>query len=576
MNRLRRWPLKPILILAYLGLSYSDIRDRVISIGVSPGLLIYAALFALLAAGILLAAQIRNPVVRILWATVFATASIFQQSFEWTTDGPLTYDNFINLYNARGNVDEALAQHGAVLRLVIPLAILLFAGVALPPRRRAIPAWVAQAGPLVALAILSGLIYQRGGEGTRGLPAAYPPIAYSAFMAAETLMAEHGPRRAIAIPRKPIALKRDIVLIVDESIAANYLDIDNPAGVPTGLRSPPPGISITNFGYAASVHNCSATSNVVLRYGGTRDDYQQTIAHYPSIWAYAKHAGLRTVYIDAQSTGGHLQNLMTPAERAEIDEFIQFDKVPVVGLDMAVADAIAAHINNGRPEFIYVNKIGAHFPVDDKYPEAMTRYRPALDRTHHGLLTWTSDRTGFHGLPAEWVRYRNSYRNLLMWNVGSFFQRLFREADFSKATAIYTSDHGQDLHEHGNPGNNTHCGANRALPQEGLVPLLVIEGRGTASRDWDKSLPVNHDALSHFRIFPTLLELMGYNGVVARPTYGPPIDDPAKDDFSFNMLFNTRLGRKPEWQRIDLSKIIVPPASDYGGTAPPVPSAATH
>jgi hypothetical protein len=35
----------------------------------------------------------------------------------------------------------------------------------------------------------------------------------------------------------------------------------------------------------------------------------------PSIWQYAKHAGLHTVYIDAQRTGGNLQNLMTDTEK---------------------------------------------------------------------------------------------------------------------------------------------------------------------------------------------------------------------------------------------------------------------
>src|SRR3546814_15966845 len=71
----------------------------------------------------------------------------------------------------------------------------------------------------------------------------------------------------------------------------------------TLFRSPPDGVEIFNFGYAASIANCSADTNVSLRYGGTRDDYVRINSTLPSIWQYAKKAGLRTVYIDAQRTG---------------------------------------------------------------------------------------------------------------------------------------------------------------------------------------------------------------------------------------------------------------------------------
>src|SRR3546814_19926024 len=64
-----------------------------------------------------------------------------------------------------------------------------------------------------------------------------------------------------------------------------------------------------------SVTNCSVGSNVTLRYGGTRKDYQRINGTQPSIWAYARKAGLRTVYIDSQRTGGALQNMMTDEER---------------------------------------------------------------------------------------------------------------------------------------------------------------------------------------------------------------------------------------------------------------------
>ena len=557
--------VKKFLIAAYLVSDYQSVWSRVSSLGLSPALGLYLALFAVVAAALFLSASIRNDLLRCLLAAVLSLSSMFQHSVETVANGALTFDAFLNLYNARGNVNAALAQHGAALPSALVPGLLLFAGLALPPARSRIPRRAALAAPFATLFLLSAIFYERGGDGARGLPAAFTPAAYAAIMAAGDIMKGDGPRRDVELARPQRRIDRDLVLIIDESVAGNYLDINNPAGVESGLRAPPPSVAVANYGYAASIHTCSANTNLALRFGGTRGTYQKMIAGYPSIWRYAERAGLRTVYIDAQSTGGELQNMMTPAERAEIDEFIQFDGVATIHRDMAAAASLARLMNNNRSEFIFLNKQGAHFPVHDKFPDAMFRYRPALERGRHSAVSWTSDRTGFHGWPREWALYRNSYRNTLLWTVGEFFRRLFEQADFSRATLIYTSDHGQDLHERGNPGNNSHCGVNPPLEQEGLVPLLVLEGRNNPTLDWQTSLKRNRNGMSHFRIFPTLLQLMGYDSSEVRPLYGPPLTDPEPDDFSFNILFETRLGRDPEWQPIHLDKVISPPSSDYRG-----------
>lgn len=556
---------KILLILAYLAADHASFTDRVSSLGLSAGLVIFLALYGFFVAALFLTAFMRLGWLRTGLAALLAAASVFQHAFEWTTAAPLTYEAFINLMTASGQMGEALAQHGHVLLRAVPVALLLFAGIALPPRTHGIPHAVALAAPILSLALLTTLLYLRGGEGSRALPAAWPPLSFAGLMVAEDLATPDGPRPPVTLPRAADPAGQDIVLLVDESVAANYLDINNRNGVRSGLQDPPPGVRAINYGYAVSVHDCSANSNAVLRFGGTRDNYQQALAHYPSIWAYARAAGLRTVYIDAQSTGGRLQNMMTASERAEIQDFIQFDDVPVLDRDMAAARLLAERIANGRPEFIYVNKVGAHFPIQDKFPDELMRYRPVLERGSHGLLSWSSDRTGFTGQPEEWVRYRNSYRNTLLWNVGAFFDRLLAASDLAGATIIYTSDHGQDLHERGNPGNNTHCGATRSAQEVGLVPLVVLENGADRTLDWSRHLAGQRNGLSHFRIFPTLLALMGYERDAIARKYGPGLDQPDKDPFSYNLVFNTRLGREPEWQVIDPAAIIDPPASDYDG-----------
>ncbi|WP_454797780.1 sulfatase-like hydrolase/transferase [Novosphingobium lindaniclasticum] len=554
---------KVFLIIVYLLCDYESVVERFSSAPGAALLFVFAALYAMLAVGLLASAFIGRHSVRIVLAALFAAASHFQLSFEWTTAGPMTYQSFVNLYNAAGQIDHAVAQHSATMARAMGAALLLFLGVALPPRRWRVPLRWGVPVPLLALCVLATLLFVRGGEGSRALPPAYPSIAFAGLMAGEAIASVPKPRAAPALPRPDAPLAQDIVLIVDESIAGNYLDIDNPSGVRSGLAEERAGLRITNFGYAAAIHKCSANSNAVLRFGGTPDTYREALASWPSIWSYAKAAGLRTVYIDGQSNGGHLQNMMTAKERREIAEFVQFDGVPAADRDMRIAQVLAAHVNNGLREFIYVNKVGAHFPVADKFPARKARYRPILPQGAGMLLSWTSNRAGFGGTPGEWVRYRNSYRNTVDWNVGTFFDRLLAAPGVGNAAIVYTSDHGQDLHERGNPGNNTHCGAENAAQEEGLVPLVFIGKSGPSRLDWSRHLAANRNRSSAFRIFPTLLVLMGYDRDALRPRYGLPLDEAGHDRFAYNVDFAPLLGKPPGFRDMDVASVIAPPESDY-------------
>jgi len=325
------------------------------------------------------------------------------------------------------------------------------------PTRRRVGLWLGLGMPAAATALLAGLLYARGGEGSTALPAPFVPLAQSALQAAVWVTDPPGPRETVTLApgAKP---DHDVVLIVDESIAARYLDIDGAMGVHSGLAAPPPGLAVSNFGIAAAATNCSAGSNKTLRFGGTRETFLLAAKRWPSIWAYAHKAGLRTVYLDAQRTGGVLQNLTDAAERREIDEFVQLPGVPVVDRDQVLAQLVAKRLGNGSREFIYVNKVGAHFPVADKFPDAMIRYAPIPPRGHSpDLADVAGIKDGAATSSQQWRLYRNAYRNTLAWNVGAFFDRLLPAAAASGGVLIYTSDHGQDLHEGGGSGGSTHC-----------------------------------------------------------------------------------------------------------------------
>src|SRR3546814_10614468 len=98
-------------------------------------------------------------------------------------------------------------------------------------------------------------------------------------------------------------------------------------------------------------------------------------------------------------------------ERRDIDRFVQFDAVPVADRDRAAADALVATLHSGRRDVVLVNKMGAHFPVADKYPADATRYRPALPRGRTAAVTEMKLPENLVTGAESWRRYRNSYRD---------------------------------------------------------------------------------------------------------------------------------------------------------------------
>ena len=560
--------LKEILIAVYLITHYDYYFGRISAIGITFPLVLFVGMFVVLTVALFMSAYIRQTFIRHLFALAIFGSAVFFDVYSKVTADYLTYSSFVSLVYSGGFIQEAIIQYRDAIISGVLGGLPLLLGVGLKPRRRfPVSGPVLVAAPLLGVLLLSAVLFVRAGEGARGLPQMYTPLAYLNLFAYESLHNTVGPREPVSLTRVDQAVSHDIVLIIDESISGNYLDINAPFGVHSNLKEPRPGVDIFNYGYAASIANCSADTNITLRYGGTRGDYMRINSTLPSIWQYAKKAGLRTVYIDAQRTGGNLQNLMNDTEKKDIDEFVQFDQTSVRDRDMAAAAKLIELLNDDKAQLVVINKVGAHFPVHDKYPDAFMAYRPTLPRGQFVEVADTGKRDGFNGQPDDWVLYRNAYKNTLLWNVGEFFSRVFAQANLNNALLIYTSDHGQDLHERGNPGLNTHCGGD-PVEEEGLVPLVVIQGSGLKTLDWQAQLVGNKDRSSHYNIFPTLLQLMGYDLAGVEAVYGKPLNVATGDDFTFNYRFNARLGAKPEWKYIDLNSIVTPteaPASVAAG-----------
>ncbi len=557
----RTWhpPVKSALLLLYLIADGGNVAGRAVSLGLSASLGAYLGLYALIAATLWAASRLGCAWLRWGIAVTLFVGAAFLNASERVLADHLTYDGFLNLAGSAGFAGDAFAEHGGRIAVAVALAVPLLCAIGLSRRVRPVLARRWAVAPVATLAALTLILFLRGGDGARGLPGAFTPIAYLALATGEAAASDDR-RRPVTMRAAAVAGDGDVVLIVDESVSARYLDFVDPAGVRTGLLTPPPRIAVHNFGIAASITNCSLGTNLTLRHGGTRADYMARNATGPAIWDYAARAGFHPVYIDAQRSGGRLHNGMDAAERARIGSFIQFDDVDVEERDAAAARRLVRLLANGRREFILVNKVGAHFPVHDKYPDSHAVYAPALARGRFLGVADTADRDGFDGSGTQWQRYRNAYRNALLWKVGHFFDLLLAPGTLHGATILYTADHGQDLNERGNSGVHTHC-SSHPVPEEGAVPLAVLTDapRGEA---WRAAARRNRDRASHYQLFPTLLGLMGYPAGAVRAEYGASLHDGLVDQLRFNTRFHARLGRQPVWQRIEVDRMAGPPPGD--------------
>ena len=434
---------------------------------------------------------------------------------------------------------------GAQIFKTITIALLLFVGTLWPPgrpRRAEMRSRLLLVVPAVSIVMFTLITYVRGGHGLYGQPGAIIPLAYTPLLIFD--LSQFWRRENVKIPLTDGDERNyDIVLLIDESVRADYLDIVASDGLVSNLLGEP---SISNYGISASATNCCTGTNLILRFGGTRTEYDRYIKGMPSMWQYAHAAGFRTVYVDGQRTDGRLHNGMTDSELSDIDEFVQLHEIPIVGRDIEIAHVLTAYSKNQRNELIIVNKMGAHFPVHDKYPDDFMIHTPAPARGRFIAIADTGDRTGF----GEWPAYINAYKNTLLWNVGHFFKVYLENVDLENTVIIYTSDHGQNFHEDGSPGFGTQCSA-QPVPQEGLVYTVLITEQPAwknAFREWSAE---NFDRTSHYNIFPTILNLMGYDKKPVQDTYGPSLLEPTNDEMTFNSRFNARFGGKPKWNKID-------------------------
>ena len=456
---------------------------------------------------VLAAAYLESLVLRAFYATIVAISTFSSEAYKGIANSQLSYGEIYSLWLSRDEWKSALQNYWQAALPSLGLALLVWAAITMPAhfssRRLRIAKW-ARYGFVVPFILIALMVEKKGGAAALGLPeqvnasAMFAHVAY--FDATNDFDAI---RKSVEIrPQRATAVQPHLVLIIDESVRGDFLSINNPAAQTTPFLESQSS-RLANFGYASTTHDCSHYANANLRYGTHSTDPSNSLRTNPSIWEYAKSAGYQTTYIDAQRRLGQMQNFMSPRERRSIDKFIQFDEVDAVERseafvlkDQHAADLLKSILSRTIPQFVILNKEGAHAPYEGKYPEIETKFAPKMSLAESIHL----------GLSRE--KLVNSYRNAISWGVDKFFSHLLSSGfRLDNAILIYTGDHGQNLLNKGTP---THCGSPTPPNVVGLVPLFAITDHSAFRDELSRSAKRNINKASHFNIFPTLLLVMGY------------------------------------------------------------------
>ena len=487
---------------------------------------------------------------RLVVAALLSASAGFGLAFYNISGNPAGLTDVMILWDGRKDTTNALSFFLPKIEFPLLVAFIGFLGMALPGiavhSRKLVGICLFVLLPILPLALVFGILFTRPLGATASLPQQYVPIAlWTTAIAIDQTAERSGPRLPVDMPLSDVSVPENIVLIVDESIAAGVLSLNADHDVTPFMKNN--AGSFLNYGVTSSASNCSAFTNFLLRVGASSIRFLESVRTWPDIWAYAGKANYSTAYLDGQREPGSLQNYMMPSELQSIDRVLQFGGLSGEGaplestgrrydpqdIDIAIADFIRDALADDKRDFLYAVKLGAHFPYDDRYPADQALYLPVMAGAEKTL----ENRQAF----------LNSYKNAVRWSVDRFFAHFLPGLDLSRSVVIYTSDHGQALLEGGR--TQTHCSGQNPQATEGLVPLLVLTEHPYWKPIFEETLAHNFGRMSHFNIFPTLLRLMGFRAETVSERYGPALfEQPSSERaFSYGNVLGV-LGRKPHWQ----------------------------
>ena len=530
--------IKVLLILSGLFLTNHTVLNRLdyfLEFNHYFPLVVFLGIWAVALAAILYVAFTPNVGARIFWVTLIGLSTLLGETYFLIVQDQITIAALDAMW------DPGLASVGMfafysyfILRALVATTVLV-TGLLIPPTLVGkLKHRIFSLVPLIPCLLLTGLIYyvaaSRGNE-TKGMPSQFYNLGlFTIYTLSDSPSLE---KSEVEIPLQEPSDLQYIILIVDESVSGDFIDLNVPRGTTPYLASS--ASSILNFGLALSASNCSNASNAILRLGANPETLGKeghSILNNPSIWKYAAAAGFETSFIDAQYLTESNQNYMNDVERGLIDHHLAIShETKFEYRDFEVIDQLREIINRPSPQFVYINKRGAHFPYQRSYPVEETVFKPAME-TYEPI--------------SSRERLVNTYKNAIRWSVDHFFQTLFETIDLANFVIVYTSDHGQNLLDDGQPV--THCRRTAQTLTEAVVPLMVWTDHAGLQGKFRQSALQNHNAASHFEIFPTLLILFGYEPEAVRLRYHQSLFEEIDTPLGFTSgPITGRFGRQPVW-----------------------------
>lgn len=512
---------------------------HLLNLGLWHWLAVFCMIWASAVAALLYVAFMSRRGARVVWAVLLSLSTLIGEVHFAVVGDWLSLARLDAMWDpALASVDTVAFYGRQVGRALLETAVLM-AGLLIPlplpvmPRVRALP-WL----PLAPFVLIGALtVYDAGSSGleTRALPSQFHSMTVLALYPLSTPPPTE--MTPVDIPLVAAPAARHVVLIVDESVSGDFIDVNVDRGTTPYLRAHSAGF--VNFGLATSASTCSNASNAILRLGA-RPELLGT-GNYsplsnPSIWSHAKRAGFTTNFIDAQRLARHHQHFMFPAELRLIDHVLTPPpRTRLPQKDVEVQHLLRVVLTRPTPQFVYINKEGAHFPYQLRTPLSEAPFQPSM-----GPREPMGDR----------ARLVNAYKNVIRWSVDHFFETLLPNLDLSNTVIIYTSDHGQNLLDDGTPV--THCRRMGVQVQEAVVPLLVWTGNAALHERFQQSATMNVGAASHFEVFPTVLELFGYDPDSVRSRYHQSLFERIDTPMGFiSGPVTNRFGRKPVWHPRD-------------------------
>jgi glucan phosphoethanolaminetransferase (alkaline phosphatase superfamily) len=534
--------LQGIFAMAMVALTNGEVPQRfeLLVVQNRPGVLLMTIGFWVMAFIALAVILIHpNRYVRLLWAVVVSVGGALAWGFQHAAKLELSIFDFLSFWDARHEVGRAAAIYG---NSFIYAGFVALAGVvvfALPYLSRAVGQVRFKAAtallPIIPVIAIAAVVIEKQGQGYFAMPKQFSQASLAGLTAYKIATTPLAHRQDVSLKLSNKRSAEKILFLVDESIRPDYLNA-TPGNADT------PGFAafaqhMVNFGPAASGGVCSNYSNAILRFAASRSDLGGKINTNPTLWQYAKAAGYRTVFIDAQAANvknsSQLQNFMTMDELNYVDQVYRMSDAAPQDADFQLLDVLEKELSAPGPVFIYANKQGAHFPYEMNYDTASARFSQKS-------LTDGED-------TIEAIQ--TTYRNAIDRNVDQFFAKLNKQLPTDELSMVYTSDHGQYFEN----SYATHCVASGAKAQMALVPLFAMSSNPAIETALKSGAQNSMGRANHFQIAPTLLEWMGFDaqGIAAVHPESLTRGTTLQPEFSHGDVFGIFLPTV-EMQNIDL------------------------